>query len=73
MLPLAGPLVLGAIHDVEAQALGLETRGFGRPGRRHVLWAPPDTDQERYARWVLVVGVVVLVVGTTFGAITPLR
>lgn len=71
VLPLAAPAVLGAIHDVEAQTLALETRGFGRAGRRHVLWSPPDTEEERFSRWVLIVGVVVLVVGTATGTIHP--
>jgi energy-coupling factor transport system permease protein len=72
VLPLAAPAVLGAIHDVEAQTLALETRGFGRPGTRHVLWAPPDSSTERVARWALVAAVVVLVAGTASGAIPPL-
>lgn len=72
VLPLAAPAVLGAIHDVEAQTLALETRGFGRPGRRHVLWAPPDREVERVARWVLVVALVALLAGTASGAIPPL-
>jgi energy-coupling factor transporter transmembrane protein EcfT len=71
VLPVAGPAVLGAIHDVEAQTLALETRGFGRAGRRHVLWAPHDTEGERYARWTLVIGLVVLLAGTVIGAIHP--
>ena len=72
VLPLAAPAVLGAIHDVEAQTLALETRGFGRPGKRHVLWAPPDSPSQRLIRWALVAGVVVLVAGTVTGAIPPL-
>jgi energy-coupling factor transporter transmembrane protein EcfT len=72
VLPLAGPAVLGAIHDVEAQALALETRGFGRPGRRHVLWAPPDSPSQRVARWTLVVAVLLFVAGTASGAVAPL-
>lgn len=72
VLPLAAPAVLGAIHDVEARTLALETRGFGRPGRRHVLWAPPDSAAERVARWVLVGALVVLLAGTASGAIPPL-
>jgi energy-coupling factor transporter transmembrane protein EcfT len=72
VLPLAAPAVLGAIHDVEAQALALETRGFGRPGKRHVLWAPPDSSVERVVRWALVIAVIVLVAGTVAGAIPPL-
>jgi energy-coupling factor transport system permease protein len=72
VLPLAAPAVLGAIHDVEARTLALETRGFGRPGRRHVLWAPSDTAAERVARWALVGALVVLIAGTASGAIPPL-
>jgi energy-coupling factor transport system permease protein len=72
VLPLAAPAVLGAIHDVEPRTMALETRGFGRPGRRHVLWAPPDTDVERRVRWALVVSVVVLIVGTAAGVIPRL-
>ena len=70
VLPLAAPAVLGAIHDVESRTLALETRGFGRPGGRHVLWAPPDTEPERFWRWVMVALLIVLVVGRVSGA-TP--
>lgn len=72
VLPLAGPAVLGAIHDVEARTLALETRGFGRPGPRHVLWAPPDSGAERIARWALVAALALLLAGTASGAIPPL-
>lgn len=72
VLPLAAPAVLGAIHDVEGQALALETRGFGRPGKRHVLWAPPDSSAERVARWALVIAVVILIAGTASGVLPPL-
>lgn len=72
VLPMAGPAVLGAIHDVEARTLALETRGFGRPGRRHVLWAPPETSVERVVRWVLGGALAVLLAGTASGAIPPL-
>jgi energy-coupling factor transport system permease protein len=72
VLPLAGPAVLGAIHDVEARTLALETRGFGRPGKRHVLWAPADRPAERVLRWALVAALVVLLAGTASGAIPPL-
>lgn len=72
VLPLAGPAVLGAIHDVEARTLALETRGFGRPNRRHVLWAPPDRPVESFVRWTLIAALVVLLGGTASGAIPPL-
>lgn len=72
VLPLAAPAVLGAIHDVESQTLALETRGFGRPGPRHLLWAPPDSPRQRIVRWALVVVVGLLVTGTAAGVIPPL-
>jgi energy-coupling factor transport system permease protein len=72
VLPLAGPAVLGAIHDVEPRTLALETRGFGRPGRRHLLWAPPDRDAERVLRWALIAALVALTAGTATGVIPPL-
>jgi energy-coupling factor transport system permease protein len=33
VLPLAGPVVIGSLHEVEARSLALEARAFGRPGR----------------------------------------
>lgn len=53
VLPLAGPALLGALAEVEERTLALEARGFSRPGRRTLLWAPPDTPGERLARWVI--------------------
>ncbi|MEJ7749673.1 MAG: energy-coupling factor transporter transmembrane component T, partial [Candidatus Limnocylindrales bacterium] len=60
VLPLVGPVVLGSLADVEARSLALETRAFGRPGRRHLLWSMPDRRWERIVRWMLV-GLLVLV------------
>ncbi len=70
ILPLAGPVVVGALHHVEARSLALEARGFGRPGPRHLLWAPADTATERAIRWLLLVAVVALVVAAATGAIS---
>jgi energy-coupling factor transport system permease protein len=72
VLPLAGPVVLGTLHGVEQRALALEARGFGRPGRRDLLWAPADTSAERWLRWTLAVVVVGLVAGAAAGAIPRL-
>ena len=60
VVPLAGPVVIGALHHVEARSLALEARGFGRPGERHLLWAPPDTATERAVRWLLFLALVAL-------------
>jgi len=60
-VPVAGPVVIGALHQVEARSLALEARAFGRPGARHLLWAPADSATERAVRWLLVLAVVVLI------------
>ena len=72
VLPLAGPIVLGTLHGVEQRALALEARGFGRPGRREPLWAPPDSALQRIVRWALAADVVLLVVLVATGAIPRL-
>lgn len=53
VLPLVGPVIIGALTDVEERSLALESRAFSRPGRRHLLWAMPDAPWERPARWGL--------------------
>ena len=63
VLPLVGPVILTSLTDVEERSLALETRAFSRPGKRHLLWAMPDTTWERVLRWVLVAALVALVVG----------
>jgi len=61
VLPLIGPVILTSLTDVEERSLALETRAFSRPGRRHLLWAMPDTTWERLVRWLLVASLVGLV------------
>jgi energy-coupling factor transport system permease protein len=51
VLPIVGPVILGAIGEVEERTLALEARAFGRPGRRTLLWAPADSTRQRVARW----------------------
>lgn len=53
ILPMVGPVILGSLTDVEERSLALESRAFSRPGRRHLLWAMPDTTWERVLRWSL--------------------
>lgn len=72
VVPLAGPAVLGAIHEVEARSLALDARGFGSVRRRDLLWAPTDTARERIARLLLGAGLVVIVVGSLAGALPRL-
>ena len=58
LLPIVGPVIIGSLTDVEERSLALESRAFSRPGRRHLLWAMPDSGWERVLRWALVIGLV---------------
>lgn len=67
LVPLVGPVLLGSIGEVEDRAMALEARGFSRPGRRSLLWAPADRTSERVARWLLALSVPTLVVARFAG------
>jgi energy-coupling factor transport system permease protein len=62
VLPLAAPLIFGALTEVEEQAMALEARGFSSPTPRTVLRAFPDSGVQRVARWGLL-GLLLAVVG----------
>lgn len=61
VIPLALPLVLGALAEVEERALALEARGAGAVRRRTPLDPPHDTVGQRVLRWVLLAGAVAAV------------
>lgn len=67
VLPIVGPVILGSISEVEDRSMTLEARGFTRPGRRSLLWFPPDSGAQRLLRWTLVVALIALVVARTAG------
>jgi energy-coupling factor transport system permease protein len=69
VLPLVGPSILTSLTDVEERSLALETRAFSRPGRRHLLWAMPDSGPERVLRWLLVAAFIALVGGRVGGVV----
>jgi energy-coupling factor transport system permease protein len=72
VVPLVAPAVLGSLHDVVAHSLALDARAFDRPGRRHLLWSPGDSDRERLARWLLVAALAAFVAGTVAGVLPRL-
>ena len=43
VLPIVGPAILGSVAEIEERTMALEARGFTRPGRRTLLWHPPDS------------------------------
>jgi energy-coupling factor transport system permease protein len=58
IVPIVGPVMLGSIAEVEERSMTLESRAFTRPGRRSLLWSPPDALWQRLLRWLLVVGLI---------------
>ena len=71
VLAMVAPTVLGAIGEAETRSLALETRGFARPGRRTLLWAPADTGAQRLARWAIALMLAGLVILRLTGWTTP--
>ncbi len=67
IVPIVGPVVLGSIAEVEERSMALEARAFSRPGRRSLLWSPPDAGWQRLLRWLLFIGLVALVIGRASG------
>jgi energy-coupling factor transport system permease protein len=72
VIPLAGPAVLGTLHEVETRSQALLARAFDRPGKRHLLWAPADSAAQRLARWVLVAGLLTFLVLSAASVLPPL-
>lgn len=69
VLPIVGPVILGAIGEVEQRSMALEARAFTRPGRRSLLWWPPDSTAQRVARWLLLLAVPLAIVGRSYLAL----
>lgn len=67
VLPLAGPMVLSALSEVEEQTLALEARAFTAPARRTMLRTLPDSGAQWALRWLLLALMVVAVVGEIAG------
>jgi energy-coupling factor transport system permease protein len=67
IVPIVGPVILGSIAEVEERTMALEARGFTRPGRRTLLWWPPDTGLQSLARWGLLVGLLALIIARLAG------
>ena len=69
LVPIVGPVVLGSITEVEERSMTLEARAFTRPGRRSLLWWPPDSGWQRVTRYALVIGFVAIVIARTFALV----
>ncbi|MBI4419602.1 MAG: energy-coupling factor transporter transmembrane protein EcfT [Gemmatimonadetes bacterium] len=58
LVPLALPLVLSALNEVEERTLALEARGAGNVARRTPLEPPTDSRGERILRWAMAIAAV---------------
>jgi energy-coupling factor transport system permease protein len=67
VVPLAGPVLLGAVAEIEERTMALEARGFTRPGRRTLLWQPADSGVQVVARWLLVAAVPLVLLARAAG------
>jgi energy-coupling factor transport system permease protein len=61
IVPLAAPLILGALAEVEERTLALEARAFTAPGRPTLLRVPADPPFHRLMRWAALLALVALV------------
>jgi energy-coupling factor transport system permease protein len=68
-LALAGPLVIGALLDVEERTLALEARAFNAPTPKTSLFDVPDTALDRVLRWGVAVLLGTLLVVWLTGAL----
>jgi energy-coupling factor transport system permease protein len=67
LLPLVGPVLLGALIDVRERTFALEARGFGaRPGRT-AYRVVPDPPGDRLVRWLLLLATVGVVGAAVLG------
>jgi energy-coupling factor transport system permease protein len=73
VLPLAGPVLLGSIAEIEERTMALEARGFTRPGRRTLLWRPADSTRQAVARWTLLASIPLLLIARAAGFMDWLR
>jgi energy-coupling factor transport system permease protein len=67
LIPIVGPAILGSIAEIEERTMALESRGFTRPGRRTLLWHPPDSGWQAFVRWLLLAGALLLLVARAAG------
>ena len=72
VVPLAGPLITGALSEVEERAMALEARAFSAPNRRVTLRPLADSAGQRAARWLLGLATLALILATISGhLVTP--
>jgi len=69
VVPLAGPLISGALGEVEERTMALEARAFSAPGRRTTLRILTDSGAQRVLRWGLALLSVAVIATTVSGVL----
>lgn len=69
IVPIVGPVILGSIAEVEERTMALEARAFTRPGKRTLLWWPPDSQPQTLARWGLLLALAALMAARIAGVL----
>jgi energy-coupling factor transport system permease protein len=67
VVPLAGPLIISALSEVEERTMALEARAFSAPGRRTTLRVLPDSGTQRIVRWIAGLGAIAVVAASLAG------
>lgn len=68
--PVWLPALVSTLDSLTERSLALESRAIGRPGRRALLWVPPDPVGERALRWAIGIAIGVTIVARLTGAIS---
>lgn len=63
-MPLIAPLVYGALESVQERALALDARAFRAPRVKTSWRALRDSKTQRIVRWLLVIGSILLILGS---------
>ena len=61
ILPLAAPVIFGALTEVEERTMALEARAFTAPVRQTLLRIPADRPIDRLVRWMAIAALVALI------------
>jgi energy-coupling factor transport system permease protein len=70
LLPLAAPVILSSLTEVEERSLALEVRAFGRPGRRNLLWRMPDSRVQLVVR-IALLALLIAAIGARLTGLYP--
>jgi energy-coupling factor transport system permease protein len=67
IVPLLGPLVVGALVDVEERAMAIESRAFLTSGPKTSLRQLTDSTAQKIARWLMLLATAALLVASLAG------